>query len=134
VRARSPKLAAYERQARPARARVIDSARGRCLIYDEVMAFDLRWSGLPLPREYDDALVKAMRGCRRLASGCHERRKRSAQGSLDDPANLVPACWPCNQWVENWPELAHRMGLVVRAGDRLYASLGRSAEAGDTDG
>jgi hypothetical protein len=43
----------------------------------------------------------------------HERKKRSAGGSLVDPVNLLAACSNCNSWVEDHPALAKSMGLVV---------------------
>ena len=58
-------------------------------------------------------------------SGIHERRKRSSGGSLTVLANLMPACTWHNQWVEREPELAHRLGLVVRSGDHEWFLLGR---------
>ena len=58
-------------------------------------------------------------------SGIHERRKRSSGGSLKVLANLMPACTFHNQWCEREPELAHRLGLVVRPGDHEWFMLGR---------
>lgn len=55
--------------------------------------------------------------CFDAPSGIHERRKRSANGSLTMLANLMPACSFHNQWVEREPEIAHQLGLVVRPGD-----------------
>lgn len=62
--------------------------------------------------------------CQREPSGLHERRKRSSQGSLTVLANLMPACSPCNLWVENHPEIAHSLGLVSRPGDHEWFMLG----------
>lgn len=53
--------------------------------------------------------------CRQAATACHERQKRSQQGSLVDPFNLMSACGPCNTLVEDEPELAHQLGCVVRS-------------------
>lgn len=55
--------------------------------------------------------------------GLHERRKRSAGGSLTNRQNLIPACNSCNQWVENYPLEARLIGLVVRAGDDEWEEL-----------
>lgn len=63
--------------------------------------------------------------CLDAPSGIHERRKRSSGGSLTMLANLMPACTWHNQWVEREPELAHRLGLVVRPGDHEWFMLGR---------
>ena len=45
----------------------------------------------------------------------HHLCKASA-GGLTTPENLVPLCAHHNSWVETEPELARRLGLVVRAG------------------
>lgn len=63
--------------------------------------------------------------CQREPSGLHERRKRSSQGSVTMLANLMQACSPCNLWVEQYPEIAHSLGLVVRPGDPEWFMLGR---------
>lgn len=55
--------------------------------------------------------------CFDAPSGIHERRKRSSGGSLTMLVNLMPACSFHNQWVEREPEIARRLGLVVRPGD-----------------
>lgn len=62
--------------------------------------------------------------CRGRIEGLHELRKRSAGGSLVNPDNLVPACNPCNTWVEDNPDDAHVLGLVLRDGDEGYEELG----------
>jgi hypothetical protein len=51
--------------------------------------------------------------CSGRVEGIHERCKRSAGGSLTDPVNLMSACDNCNMWVENNPDLAKSLGLVV---------------------
>jgi hypothetical protein len=71
--------------------------------------------------------------CQGEASGLHERRKRSSMGSLTNPENLVPACNVGNEWVENYPELAHRLGLVVRPGDEEWEALGANRREESTD-
>jgi len=65
------------------------------------------------------------RDCRGEIEGLHERRKRTANGSLVNPDNLVPACNPCNGWVEDNPDEAHILELVIREGDPLYDALGK---------
>lgn len=72
--------------------------------------------------------------CVGQVSGLHERRKRSSGGSLVNPLNLIPACTPCNGWVEDrlpillgddlerWEGL--RRWLVVREGDSEWNELG----------
>jgi hypothetical protein len=65
--------------------------------------------------------------CGIVVQGLHERRKRSAGGSLTNPANLIPACNVCNGWVEDFPKLAREVFgdlLVVREGDPEWESLG----------
>lgn len=69
--------------------------------------------------------------CMIVVQGLHERRKRSAGGSLTNPANLIPACNACNGWVEDFPALAREVfgsALVVREGDEEWVSLGRRAD------
>lgn len=59
--------------------------------------------------------------------GMHERRKRSAGGSLVNPANLIPACNWSNGWIEDNPAEARDLfgtALVVREGDPEYEALG----------
>lgn len=56
----------------------------------------------------------------------HERRKRSAGGSIVNPVNLVGACNRHNDWVEDNPLLAREIGgtlLVCREGDLGYDEL-----------
>ena len=65
------------------------------------------------------------RSCIGRIEGLHELRKRSAGGSLINPANLMPACNPCNGWVEDYPEESHILGFVVREGDEGYEELGK---------
>lgn len=65
--------------------------------------------------------------CRRRIEGLHERRKRSAGGSLVNPENLIPACNWCNGWVEDEPADARDLfgaTLVVREGDPEWERLG----------
>lgn len=69
--------------------------------------------------------------CADRCEGLHERRKRSAGGSLVNPENLIPACRWCNGWVEDQPRLARELFgsvLVVREGDPEWVRLGRRAD------
>lgn len=67
--------------------------------------------------------------CAGEVQGIHERRKRSAGGSLRKPQNLVPACNLCNGWIEEATgedrELLLELGLVVVTGDPEYDELGK---------
>lgn len=63
-------------------------------------------------------------GCRVIGDALHELQKRSAAGSITDPENCLLACNPCNSAVENFPAVAWRCGLVLRAGD-TYEDLER---------
>lgn len=67
--------------------------------------------------------LRAVRECHGGMEGLHERRKRSAGGSLVNLQNLMPACNPCNLWVEDYPEAARCIGLVVRSGDPEWEEL-----------
>lgn len=69
--------------------------------------------------------------CRGIVEGLHERRKRSAGGSLVNPENLIPACNVCNGWIEVEPgDARYLFGsvLVVREGDPEWDRLGRRAD------
>lgn len=63
-------------------------------------------------------------GCEKEPSGLHEIRKRSSGGSLTVLANLLMACSPCNLFVEDYPAIAHSLGLVARPGDYNWFMLG----------
>lgn len=62
-------------------------------------------------------------GCGGATQGLHERRKRSAGGSLTNRQNLIPACNHCNGWVEDNPLAARAIGLAVRPGDPEWEEL-----------
>jgi hypothetical protein len=62
--------------------------------------------------------------CRGRIEGLHELRKRSAGGSLTNPDNLVPACNPCNGFIEQEPGMARSLGLVILEGDPEWEALG----------
>lgn len=78
-----------------------------------------------------EAEVSPLPVCAGRVQGLHERRKRSAGGSLTNPANLIPACNACNGWVEDEPALARDLfgaALVVREGDVEWEALGRRSD------
>lgn len=58
----------------------------------------------------------------------HHLRKTGQGGSKINRANMVAACNPCNGWVEDEPDLARSLGLVVREGDDEWERLGRRAQ------
>jgi hypothetical protein len=65
--------------------------------------------------------------CAGRIQGLHERRKRSAGGSLVNPENLIPACNWSNGFVEDQPALIRDLfgqALVVREGDEDWERLG----------
>jgi len=65
--------------------------------------------------------------CSGRIEGLHERRKRSAGGSLVNPNNLIPACNWSNGFVEDQPTLIRDLFgqvLVVREGDEDWERLG----------
>lgn len=69
--------------------------------------------------------------CSGRVEGLHERRKRSAGGSLVNSRNLIPACNFCNGWVEDNPAVARDWFgclLVVREGDEEWEELGVRAD------
>lgn len=76
--------------------------------------------------------------CTGAAEGIHERRKRSASGSMTIGANLIPACNGCNGWIEDWldvladeddPEwVPMARFLVCRPGDDGFDDLGVRSE------
>ena len=123
VRRRSRKLARYERAARPIRERILEGAGGRC---DVVGVLERAMTRHDVDLHDVLPLTAGKENCWRVGSGLHERRKRSAQGSLVNPANLVVSCGPCNSWIEDHPALAQRLGLVVRSGDPEWDDLSRT--------
>lgn len=62
-------------------------------------------------------------GCTGRATCLHERRKRSDAGSIINRANVLPACYVCNGYVESYPILAHELGLVLRPGDWEWEAM-----------
>lgn len=115
----------------PMRPQSSDKARERAerrALVEALTAADL-WHcqvGVTLRRAYYDGhdLPIGELDCFDTPSGIHERRKRSAGGSLTLLANLMPACTFHNQWVEANPGKAHDLALVVRPGDHEWNMLG----------
>lgn len=127
LRSRSARRRELEEEARPARVAYLRSVGFRCEL-GPVFARSL--GGL----DEDDsaALERAYFACRELSERgadvhCHELRKRSDQGSLSNPDNLLAAHNVCNGWVEREPRLARLLGLVVRRGDPAWEELGRGS-------
>lgn len=58
------------------------------------------------------ALMVMMGGCYGAVNG-HEILKRSQGGSITDPRNILLLCSRHNSWVEDYPEDAHRLGLMI---------------------
>jgi len=70
-------------------------------------------------------------GCTGKLEGLHERRKRSAGGSLLNHANLIPACNRCNGHIEDQPgevRLLTGTALVLREGDPEWELMGRRSD------
>jgi hypothetical protein len=56
-------------------------------------------------------LALMMGGCYGDVNG-HEIVKRSQGGSIVDPKNILLLCARHNSWVEDYPEDAHKLGLM----------------------
>jgi hypothetical protein len=70
-------------------------------------------------------------GCTGRVEGMHERRKRSAGGSLVNPRNLMASCNRCNSFVECEPKQIRELtgtALVVREGDAEWDELGARSD------
>lgn len=65
--------------------------------------------------------------CVRRHQGLHHLRKTGQGGARVLRANVMGSCNPCNDWVEDHPDLAREAGLVVLEGNPLWDSLGRRA-------
>jgi hypothetical protein len=63
----------------------------------------------------------------------HEVLKRSRGGSVTDMTIVVLACQYHNDWVEENPRQAHRMGLAAHAWDDAHVSPLTSREADSED-
>lgn len=109
LRQRSDKRASFMRDTRAPEVARMAAAGDPCRV------------GLMLARE------DVEHRCAGVVQGIHERRKRSAGGSLVNRANLVPCCNWCNGWIEDEPALARELFgclLVVREGDLEWDLLG----------
>lgn len=60
----------------------------------------------------------------------HELRKASADSGTYTLANCVLTCSAANAWVEDFPDQAHALGLVVRNGETVDDALDRQRKAG----
>jgi hypothetical protein len=72
----------------------------------------------------DDEMIETK--CAGAIQGLHERRKRSAGGSLENPKNLIPSCNWGNAYIENNPAQVRELFgsiLVVREGDVEWNEL-----------
>jgi hypothetical protein len=110
LRSRSEERATLMREQRAPEVERLRQTGGTCLIGPL-----LRGAGIDI-------------GCRGAVEGLHERRKRSAGGSLVNKQNLIPACNRCNGWIEDEPAAARDLfgtALVVREGDPEWLELGR---------
>lgn len=52
-------------------------------------------------------------GCDQRSTSVHEVLSRSQGGSILDRSNLRAACWPHNQWAEDNPLAAHKLGWKI---------------------
>lgn len=120
MRHRSKKRARQDRADAVARREYMASAGWKCQVGAVLRSASLE--GAAGGRMRGD-LAAGGSQCARTADGLHELRKRSAQGSTTNPANLLAACNPCNIWIEDHPALAHDLGLVARPGDPEWDAL-----------
>jgi 5-methylcytosine-specific restriction endonuclease McrA len=70
-----------------------------------------------------------------LGLGCWGRLtvhhlQKSSQGGEYSRNNLITLCVACNGWVEDNPDDAHRLGLVVRRAEALEDAWARLHRAG----
>lgn len=54
-------------------------------------------------------------GCSGFADDGDEIKRRSAGGSIEDPANVRPVGRRCHRWVTDHPERAHELGLTRKS-------------------
>lgn len=66
--------------------------------------------------------------CIGIQQGLHHLRKQGQGGARILRANVMPSCNPCNDWVEDNPDDALDLGLVVLEGDPRWNDLGKRAE------
>lgn len=66
--------------------------------------------------------------CIKTQQGLHHLRKLGQGGALTLRANVMGSCNPCNDWVEDNPDDALDLGLVVLEGDPRWNDLGTRAE------
>ncbi len=58
----------------------------------------------------------------------HELKKRSAGGSTTEIGNVAIVCARLNSEIEDWPDYAHRLGLVARFGETSEDCWARMAD------
>lgn len=89
----------------------------------------LRRQSAKARREYRERrkLIASFEGfvaCRRCGAGAddlHEVLSRARGGSISDPANCVPLCRECHDWVTTHPRLATGEGWLERKEPRMGA-------------
>lgn len=108
IRARSKRTAALYRGARGALNRELEESPRACEVCPRLEAAGV--------------LVR----CGGRATAWHELRKRSANGSIVNRANVTPTCTFGNEAVETFPIQARQAGLVVREGDPQWEALSRA--------
>lgn len=55
---------------------------------------------------------------------------KASQGGRYELLNLVSLCAGANSWVEDWPVVAHDLGLVCRRGDTIEECWSKLRAAG----
>lgn len=113
LRSRSRKRSDFMRDVRAPQVRALRAAGARCELGPVIAA------------------AGGASGCTGHVEGLHERRKRSAGGSLVNPRNLMASCNRCNSFVECEPALIRELtgtALVVREGDPEWVALGKRAD------
>lgn len=78
----------------------------------EVMATRYRCEAIHLIKQSEEA--KGHR-CGGWAVDIHEPLTRARGGSITDPANMVPVCRACHDWIHHHPKEATTVGLLRSA-------------------
>lgn len=68
-------------------------------------------AGVLIPRV--DQTTGRRHVCQGVAVDVHEPLTRARGGSIVDPANMVPVCRVCHDWIHAHPTLATEVGLLV---------------------
>lgn len=82
---------------REAKAAVLARSGGRCEGFEMVASVD----------------VEAASYCLGWGTDLHEKKKRSRNGSLTDPENILFLCRRCHEFTETEPAKATEAGLLV---------------------